>query len=587
MKRRSLNTPWTVAQLLLLPTVLFLILFLAWPLAQMSILAFEDADGAFSLGNFAEAAGSPTFLRVSATTINMSLWTALLCVLISYPIALYLSRVAGRQFAFLVVLVLIPFWVSVLIRTLSWFVMLGRAGVINSTLIELGLTAEALELLYTRGAVLMSMVHAIAPISILTLLAAMQNVDRRLGVAASTLGASPAAQFWQVYFPLTWRGVTSSFVLCFVLGLGFFVQPTILGSPRETMIGQLIIQQIDELFNWNLAAAIAIVFLSLIALVILLASKLLGISVAPETGAGPAQSARSAILLRRRLGLRVLELVARLTGWAFRRDASAEGAGRGNRAFAYLGLFWLSAPILFLFPVSFTSSQFLSWPPEGFSLDWYAAYFSSDIWVDATVRSVVVGVVTAAVSILFGVPAAIALARGPVSARSLIVGLILLSLAVPNILIALAMFYFFAEIGLVGTNTGLVLGQTVFALPYVVIAMIAAFNNYDWGLNAAAHSLGANPLRAYLHVTFPLVRIGTMSAFVFAFIRSFDELTVAMFIASGTTTTLPKRIWSEAHFNISPTLAAVSTVVVVGVVAVVVITEFLSRKARTKPAGGT
>lgn len=583
MQSKAFLSRHIASQLLIVPTVLFLLAFLAWPLMRMASLAFEGADGSFSLENLIEAVSSPTILGVSLTTIVMALLTAGFSVLISYPVALYLSRNRGKTFAVLMILILIPFWVSVLIRTLAWFVLLGRNGVLNSAILGLGLSETPLGLLYSWGAVLVSMVHAIVPIAVLTILSSMQNIDTRLTTAASTLGATPAAQFWQVYFPLTWPGVATAFVISFVLGLGFFVQPSLLGSPDQTMIGQLIIQQIDELFNWNMAAAIAIVFLSFIGLVILFASKVLGVSVAGNirplsTGKGVGKTVRA----QRAGGQAILSGLTKATGWIFpdRSTSIAGSSSVAHKAITYTVLIWLSLPVLFLIPLSFTQSGFFSWPPRGFSLQWYQEYFGSSIWVEATVRSIIVGLFTAGCSILIGMPAAIAFSRGQVIAKPAIMGLILLSLAVPNILIALAMFYFFADLGLVGTDLGLVLGQTVFALPYVIVAMIAAFNNYDWRLNTAAHTLGANPLKTYWFISVPLLRMGIIAAFIFAFIRSFDELTVALFIASGTSTTLPKRIWSEAHFNITPTLAAVSTVVLVGVIVVVAVTEVLSRRGQ-------
>lgn len=591
MARSPIFSPAAAGNLLVFPTICFLLVFMIWPIGQMLSLAFLDSASSFTFNNVGAALFSPTVLRTSTTTLSIALISAVLCTLIAYPIALYLSRRTGRVFALLMIMVLIPFWISVLVRTIAWFLVFGQNGVINGTLTSLGLTGEAWQMLYTRGAVITGIVHAIAPISVLTILGAMQNVDPRLAAASASLGASPARHFWLVYFPLTKSGVAASFILAFVLSLGIFVQPTLLGSPRETMIAQVIIQQIDELFNWNMAAAIAIVFLVLALLIVVIADRLFGISLAgrPTRQAGTRRGPLHA--LQQAVSRRVLLLLAALTGPFFGSDAPTP-PGKARARFnttailAVIGLIWLAAPALFLIPVSFTDSNFLEWPPRGFSLRWYEAYFTSPIWIDATLRSIIVGLVTASVSIVLGIPAAMALSRGEVSAKPLVMGLVLLSLAIPNILLALAMFYVFSTLGLVGTDLGLVIGQTVFAVPYVIVAMVAAFGNYNWQLNTAAGTLGAGGLRTFWMITMPIVRVGVASSFVFAFIRSFEELSVAMFISSGLSTTLPKRIWSEAHFNISPTLAAVSTVLIIGVTTIVLSVEFFTRRAKATTQKG-
>ena len=185
----------------------------------------------------------------------------------------------------------------------------------------------------------------------------------------------------------------------------------------------------------------------------------------------------------------------------------------------------------------------------------------------------------AILAMLIGVPAAFALARRSFAGKTGALALILSPLILPRMIVAVALFYLYARVGLVGTALGLVLGHTVLAIPFVVITVMAVLKTYDDRLDQAASSLGAGPLRTLRHVTLPLIRTGLMAAFLFAFVTSFDELTIALFVTGGLTTTLPKQMWDDALLKVSPILAAVSTVLIVFVAITISIAERLRRVA--------
>ena len=183
------------------------------------------------------------------------------------------------------------------------------------------------------------------------------------------------------------------------------------------------------------------------------------------------------------------------------------------------------------------------------------------------------GLAPTGILFLLGVPAAFMLTRGEARGRGAFLALILSPLIIPRIVVAVAIYVLYARIGLVGTSAGLVLGHTVLAVPYVVITMMAVLKTYDERLDQAAASLGASPWRTLLHVTFPLIRAGMIASFLFAFITSFDELTIAIFISGGIKTTLPKQMWDDMILQLNPTLAAVSVVVFVVVTAMLLVAE--------------
>jgi ABC-type spermidine/putrescine transport system permease subunit II len=266
-----------------------------------------------------------------------------------------------------------------------------------------------------------------------------------------------------------------------------------------------------------------------------------------------------------------------------RADRPPRASGRvALRIAVLLLLIFLAGPSFFIIPVSFTTEGFIEWPPQLFSLKWYGAILDHPQWIPAITRSLVVGFLTACLAMAIGAPAAFFLARQRFFAKTAALAFILSPLILPRIVIAVALFYLYARVGLIGTELGLIFGHTVLALPYVVITIMAVLKNYDQRLDHAAASLGASPPRVLWYITIPLIRSGLIAAFLFAFVTSFDELTIALFVSSGLATTLPKQMWDDAILKVSPTLAAVSTLLLVFVTVVILAAEYMQRRAAAR-----
>ena len=256
------------------------------------------------------------------------------------------------------------------------------------------------------------------------------------------------------------------------------------------------------------------------------------------------------------------------------------GRDRLPAIYSTLVLVFLVAPAVVVVPIAFTSSPFLDFPPPGYSLKWFEVYFGSDLWLGATLRSFGVAFATAILATLVAGLAALALARSTSRWRGAIFALFLAPMIVPRIVIAVGLFYLFAQIGLVATDLGLIIGHTVLALPFAFVAIAAVVKGHDWRLDQAAATLGANRVQTLMRITVPLIRGGLVAAFLFAFITSFDELTVAIFVSGGVKTTLPKQMWDDMILQLNPTLASVSVVVFVIVMALLLIAERLRRSGR-------
>jgi putative spermidine/putrescine transport system permease protein len=445
-------------------------------------------------------------------------------------------------------------------------------------------------MLFNMTGVMVGMVHALMPLAVLTMLSVMENIDRNLMPAASTLGARGGQAFWRIYFPLSLPGVAAAGLLVFITAIGFFITPALLGSPRQTMITQVVIQQVEEMLNYPFAGAIAMLMLATALFVFYLYDRALGMTtlaggetVQAGGDQGPVARFFGAIggVLTAALGRAtdwMAILWAKLAGSRPDRPPRASGRLLLRVAVALL-LIFLAAPSFFIVPVSFTTDAFIEWPPKWGSFKWYVAILEHPTWITAITRSLLVGTTTAALAMLIGAPAAFYLARSSFFGKTAAMGFILTPLILPRIIIAVALFYFYARLGLIGSPAGLVLGHTVLALPYVVITVMAVLKNYDYRLNQAAASLGASPPRVLWHITIPLIRSGLIAAFLFAFVTSFDELTIALFVSAGAATTLPKQMWDDAILKVSPTLAAISTLLLVFVTIVILSAEYFQRRA--------
>ena len=585
--RRARWRAWLRPGAMAAPVVVLLLVMLVYPVGQLLLLSVHN-DAGFTLIEYRRLFASPVYVDVLLITLKVSLWTTFFSVLTGYPIAYLISSLTRERKNRLLFWVLLSFWTSFLVRTFAWVVLLGRNGVINQALLGLGLIDEPLSLLYHFSSVIVGMVHALMPLAVLTMLSVMENIDRRLPGAAATLGARPGMVFWKVYFPLSLPGVAAGALMVFVTAIGFFITPTLLGGRHQTMITQLIIDQVMQALNWGFAGAISVLLLAVVLIVFLVYDRLVGLSTMAG-GSTAAPRATSGSRWSRALGNAVLTALGHATdallGVLPKRRPRRGHAGRNEsltlRVVVILLLVFLSAPAFLMIPLSFDSGSGLAWPPHGFSLQWYREIVDSPLWMQAITRSMLVGLGAALLSMLIGTPAAFLLVRGGMRGKTAMLAFVLAPIVVPRMIIAVGVFYFFAKIGLVGSSFGLVLAHTTVAVPYVVITMAAVLRHYDTRLDLAAYSMGARPWATLRRVTFPILGAGLMSSFLFAFATSFDELTIALFTSGGLSTTLPKQFWDEITMQISPVIAAVSTCLFVFVAALIWFADRLRRRSLT------
>ena len=260
--------------ILVIPAVVFLVVFFVAPLVQMSTRSFTDPPGA-GIANYEKFFAQEAYIRVLANTFWVALISTIACLVIGYPYAYLMTIVPNRVAGLLLIAVLLPFWSSLLVRTFAWQVILRDTGVINSFLINLGLVSGPIPLIRTTAGVIIGMSHILLPFMVLPIFAVMRRIDPELGRAAANLGASPRRAFVRVFVPLTMPGVLAGSLLVFVLALGFYITPALLGGLRDQMISQLIVQQVQQRLDWGFASAMAVLLMALTFVILFVASRMI------------------------------------------------------------------------------------------------------------------------------------------------------------------------------------------------------------------------------------------------------------------------------------------------------------------------
>jgi spermidine/putrescine transport system permease protein len=280
MRGVSDRRPW----LLLAPVLSLLILLLVVPIAIMMVFTFYTFVSAgvekpiLTLANWQEFLTDPYYHGFLWKTVRVATITALICALMGYPAAYFIAMSRFRHKWLLLLLLIVPFWISFTIRTFSWIHILGEQGVINVALIDLGLIDQPIRMLYTEGAVIMGMVHFLLPYMVLNVYVSLEGIDRNLIAAARTLGCTGWQAFKEVSLPLSLPGLMAGLLLCFVLAAGSYVTPQILGSTRDALFGNLVFDTIMSELNWPLGATLSIVLLVLLGIISVIYSRYMGLS---------------------------------------------------------------------------------------------------------------------------------------------------------------------------------------------------------------------------------------------------------------------------------------------------------------------
>jgi ABC-type spermidine/putrescine transport system permease subunit II len=501
----------------------------------------------WNLSNYVEVFRQSAYPKVMVRTIWIAALTTLVTTVTAYPMSYFLARCTSTWRPVLLVLLMVPFWTSTLIRNYAWISILGQNGVINRLLLSLGLIHQPLTLLYTTGAVVTAAVYLYFPFAVLSIYSSLVKIGTDIEQAALDLGAIPFQVFRRITLPLSLAGVQAAVVFVFVPALGLFVTPQLLGGAKATMIGNLQVSLFQTL-DFGLGSAVSMLLL----VVVFLIFVILGRSLDLETvyGGGTGRQVGPAVQTGPR-------------NWLF----------NGYATLVYLFLF---APIIVLVLFSFNRSPAASFPLDGFTLQWYRDLFHNAFMLSALRNSLIVAVATAALSVVLAAPAAYAVVRNQFPGRWLLRQLMILPMVVPPLMLGVGMLQLFSTTGITPSILTIITGHITYVVPYTFIMISAQQYGFDRRIEEAASDLGASPWGVAKRVVLPLMWPAILAAALFAFTLSLDEFIIT-FLLSGSTGTLPLYIWGQLRTGVSPEVNALGTLIVAAAILSLLVVQVFNR----------
>jgi putative spermidine/putrescine transport system permease protein len=577
---------WKNPAWLLLPAVGFLSFIYLLPLIDLIRISFS---GPTLLVYFQRVFAVPLYWDSLMRTMQIAAMVACLCLLFGYPTALLIHRSRGIVRILVATAIVLPYFIATLIRTYAWMVLLGRNGPVNKLLVMGGVLSEPAQLLFNRGSVLLGMTAVLLPLMVLTIYSSVSRLDQGLVRAALASGAGPIAVFWRVLLPLTLPGIGAGFLLVFVAAIGFFITPTLLGGPSDQMFAMHITQQADSVTSEGFLQALGVVLLAITLIVVAIAGHFLGLEFIwggrklTEAKAKPASTTQASQAQRRSLSSTAADMI----GWPLLRLVGRFPAGVGRWTVGTIGglvVAVLILPIVVVMIISFSSASYLTFPPPGFSLRWYEQFFSDSNWMRAFWTSMLVATVSAIMAVAMGASAALGIVRSTIRGKSAIMLLLVSPIIVPPVVLGLSLYSLFLRFDLVGTVFGLAAAHAIGGLPIVVVIVSASLQGVDRKLEEAAAVHGASALTVLRLVTLPAIAPGLAAATFFAFLHSFDELVLTLFLSSAELKTLPLMLWGDVNYRLNPVLAVVSTLEVLLVVGGLILARPVLATSQTAPS---
>lgn len=532
-------------QLGLLSVLLVLAVFFLWPLVDIALRSFNTKGLAefgianLTLDHYTAILTSEGLRSVLVNTVIVSGISAFIVLLLAFPAAYLMSRLSRRWSTTLYLLFFVPFFISILIRLFAFTQILSQRGPVNQALAAFGLGPYPL--LFNMFSTILGMVAYLLPLAVLVMYAGMAAVDPGLISAAKVAGASGWQAFRRVYLPQVRSAVIGAVLLTFVMGLGFFLTPAVLGGAESITVSTFIATQVQN-FQWGEASAVGVVLLIATILVFTVAIRMSGLTnLAGGFGVGKGTSRPEPL---RFSPLSVV--LAIVTG---------------------IGLTVLIVPVLLVFPIAFQDSSLIVWPPSGFSLEWLTEVIENPIWLAAIGKSLRVGLISMVLAVAMGFAGARAMLRtADPGLRGVLTALLYSPMIVPVILLAVGSYGPQQTLGLLGTDIGLAAAQATLALPFTVTTFLAALGGLDRRIEQASWTLGASTATTNRRILAPIILPSIIGAGLLGFVNSWDEATVALFHSVGADTTLPVLIFSSVKSGAQPTIAAVGAILILAVI---------------------
>jgi spermidine/putrescine transport system permease protein len=525
LQRRGLESP-----LLPLPAVLAVAVGFFAPLAVLLVYSFWPTEEGrivhqWTMANYIRFFTQAAYWRMLLRSFWLVSLSSALTVLLSFPFAYFVATKVkpSRRLAWILIAI-IPFWTSYLIRVLAWLNMFGDEGLINTALMSIGLVNSPLEFFgFGRPAIAITFVYLLFPLSFLATYIAIERINPAMLDAAADLGAKPWRRLVTITLPTARSGIIAGFVFAFIGMMGDYATPQLIGGTNGTLYANLITNQFGYSLQWGFGSTLAVLFLvTILLLVIVLRLIVGGVEAAGEY---------TAAFTRRRAPV--------LFGYSL------------------LYLVFLYTPPALLVLLAFNDSEESGLPFVGFTTRWFASVFNNPVLLDALWTSLQVAFAAVLIGALLGTPAAVQIARVKGRLRSFNLGIISVPLFLPPLVLGLAVIVGLHALGIPRGLWTIVVGHAILTLPVVTLLILVRLEGLDRNQEIAAMDLGAPPWRAFLTVSVPQALPGILAGVMIAFAISMDEF-ILTFLVTGSQQTLPLYIFGSLRIRVTPDLNAIS-----------------------------
>lgn len=569
--RRGVRS-WVAHQrILTVPFVALLVATLVGPVSVLVVYSvltpgFYSVELEFTLRNFQDYVASPTGMGLLGRSIGTGLVVTTVIVVVSYVIAYTAAFKLGRFGNIILLVAVLSTMASFVARVSAWGTILGTNGLINRSLLGLGVISEPLTfLLFGRFAVGVVLIYMFLPLGILTIYAGLIGIDRDLVVASRDLGATSAQTFWRIVFPLSGPSVMTAFALCFILATSDYVTPRLVGGLSGQMAGATIETLFMSMGNYPRGAATAIAFVGSMGLVLavlgLIAKAGLGLlPLSARMRSRPRTTLRSRSRLTRTLPrLRILETLTAV------------------------GMVYLLAPVVILTFFSFNDSPITGLPWRGFTTRWYTQVVNSSSFINSLQASLVIGSAAVVGSVLVGLPVALYLSRrGRDGQRNRLIEVLAYApIAVPGVVIGAALLSAMIFVGVSLGRTPTAVVHMMLVAPFIILIVRAQLLGLDPSLEEAARDLGARKNYVLRTITLPLIRNSLVAATLLAAAISLDQLVVTNFTI-GSDSTVPTWIFGQMEIGLSPSINAAAVIMLL-IPTVLAVLSVLMRKSASVP----
>lgn len=530
-------------------------------------------DRTFTFENYTRFA-DPYYLKVLLVTFRIALGTTILSLILGFPMALMINKARGVAKTVLLVVILTPLLTNVVARTLGLMIVLGRHGPINQVLALLDV--PKFNFIPSEIGIIIGLTQVFMPYMILSINSVLSNIDFSLQEAARDLGSSATQAFWKVIFPLSVPGIIAGSLFVFLLSFSSYVTPRLLGGGQIMVMTMLIYQQATSLLNWPFAAAAALILLIFTIIIVTSYTKIAasGDLRQDDSKQTKGEISRKLSHYKQALNEIIYSIGASISRFLEKISVVRKISSPITRIFDYLRPFLSTLLIIFIIifiilplPLvilsSFSASSMITFPPSGYSTKWYAGLLDRPEYIRSFLLSVRLASLSTVIALIAGTLASLGLSRYNFPGREFIRSIFLSPLMLPAVIVGIALLRFLVEIRQTASFQGLLIAHLVLTTAYVVRTVSSSLVGFDNTLHEAARDLGASAFHAFRTITLPLIKPGLIVAGIFAFITSFDETTVSIFITGGRTITLPVRIFSQLEFGLDPTVTAISSLLIV------------------------